>query len=39
MDLKERGLGNIDGIDLAQLTLDKDRRRILVNMVTNLWIP
>jgi hypothetical protein len=36
MDLRERGWGGADSIDLAQ---DQDQWRVLVNMVMNLWVP
>jgi len=36
MDLQEVGCGNKDWIGLAQ---DRDRRRTLVNAVTNLGVP
>jgi hypothetical protein len=36
MDLREIGWDGMDWIDLAQ---DTDQLRILVNMVTNLWVP
>jgi hypothetical protein len=36
MDLREIGWDGMDWIDLAQ---DKDKRRVLVNMVMNLRIP
>jgi hypothetical protein len=36
MDLLEVGLGGVDWIGLAQ---DRYRRRALVNLVMNLWVP
>jgi hypothetical protein len=36
MDLRERGLGGIDWIDLAQ---DRDQWRALLNMAINLRVP
>jgi hypothetical protein len=36
MDLRETGWGDMDWIDLAQ---DSDKRRALVNTVTNFRIP
>jgi hypothetical protein len=36
MDLKERGWGGVDWIDLAQ---DRDQWRALVNTVMNLPVP
>jgi hypothetical protein len=36
IDLKEGGWGGMDWIDL---TLKRDRCRVFVNMVTNLWVP
>jgi hypothetical protein len=36
MDLQEAGCGGMDWIELAP---DRDRRRVLVNAVMNLWIP
>jgi hypothetical protein len=36
MDLRERGWGGMDWIDLVQ---DRDHWRALVNTVMNLWIP
>jgi hypothetical protein len=35
-DLRESGRGRMDWIDLAQ---DKDRWRVFVNTVTNIWVP
>jgi hypothetical protein len=35
MDLRERGWGGMDWIDLA---LDRDQWRVLVNMVMNLQV-
>ena len=36
MDFHEMGYGDVDWIALAQ---DKDRCRVLVNAVMNLWVP
>jgi hypothetical protein len=36
MDLGEIGWGGVDWMDLAQ---DKDKRRALINAVTNLRVP
>jgi hypothetical protein len=36
MDLQGMGCGDMDWIELAQ---DRDRRRALVNVVTNLRVP
>jgi hypothetical protein len=36
MDLQEMGYRDMDWIELAQ---DRDRRRALVNAVTNLHVP
>jgi hypothetical protein len=36
MDLRDIGFGNVDWIYLAQ---DRDRWRVLVNMVMNLRVP
>jgi hypothetical protein len=36
MDLREVGCGGADWIDLAQ---DRDRWRVLVYTVMNLWVP
>jgi hypothetical protein len=36
MDLQEVGWGGMDWIDMAQ---DRDRWRVLVSMVMNLWVP
>jgi hypothetical protein len=36
MDLRERGWGGMDWIDLTQ---DRDQWSALVNMVMNLWVP
>jgi len=36
MDLQEVGYGGMDWIKLAQ---DRDRRRALVNVVTNIQVP
>jgi hypothetical protein len=36
MDLRERGLDDMDWIDLAQ---DRDQQRALVNTVMNLRVP
>jgi len=36
MDLQEVGRGGMDGIDL---TWERDRCRVFVNAVTNLWVP
>jgi hypothetical protein len=36
MDLQEIGYGVMDWIDLAQ---DRDRWRVLVNAVMNIWVP
>jgi hypothetical protein len=36
MDLKDVGWGNMNWIELAQ---DRDRWRVLVNAVMNLWVP
>jgi hypothetical protein len=35
MDLRERGWGGMDWIELAQ---DRDHWRALVNTVMNLWV-
>jgi hypothetical protein len=35
MELKEVGLGGMDGNDLAQ---DKDRWQALANVVMNFWV-
>jgi hypothetical protein len=36
MDLKRRGMGSMDWIDLAQ---DKDRWRAVVNAIINILVP
>jgi hypothetical protein len=36
MDLQDVGW---DGVDLIDMTQDKDRWRALVNAVMNLWVP
>jgi hypothetical protein len=36
MDLRERGCGDMDWIDMAQ---DRDQWRALVNMLMNIRIP
>jgi hypothetical protein len=36
MYLQEVGLGGMDWTDLAQ---DKDRWRVFVNVVMNIWVP
>jgi hypothetical protein len=36
MDLIEIGLDGVDWIHLAQ---DRDKRRLLLNRVMNLWVP
>jgi hypothetical protein len=36
MDLRERGCGGKDWIDLSQ---DRDLWRALVNTIINLWVP
>ena len=36
MDFQEMGIGNMEWTDLAQ---DRDRWRLLVNVVMNLWVP
>jgi hypothetical protein len=36
MDLREIGLEGVDWINLAQ---DRNHRRVLVNMITNLQFP
>ena len=36
MDFQEVGCGRLDWMELAQ---DRDRRRVLVNAVMNLWVP
>jgi hypothetical protein len=36
MDVRERGWGGFDCIDLAQ---DRGQRRALVNIVMNVWLP
>jgi len=36
MDLQEVGCGSTDWIELAQV---RDRWRVLVNAVMNLWVP
>jgi hypothetical protein len=36
MDLREKGFGDVDWIDLAQ---DRDRWQALVNTVINLRVP
>jgi len=36
MDLQELGCWDVDSIELAQ---DRDRWRVLVSAVMNLWVP
>jgi hypothetical protein len=36
MDLREKGRGGMDSIDMAQ---DRDQRRALLNTVMNLRVP
>ena len=36
MDLQKVGYGGMDWIELA---LERDRWQVLVNVVTNLWVP
>ena len=36
MDLQEVGCGGMDWIMLGQ---DRDRWQVLVNVITNLWVP
>ena len=36
MDIQEAGWGSMGWIDVAQ---DRDRWRVVVNAVMNLWVP